>query len=286
MLLDTDIGSDIDDAVALSYLLRQPRCDLLGITTVTGDVQQRAAIAEVICRKAGRDDIPIHCGRREVLAFGPGQPNVPQYEAIARETHRLDRPENTAVEFLRQTIRSRPGEVTLLTIGPYGNIALLFALDPEVPYLCKNIVSMGGIFFDSARQEWNALVDPIATAIVYGAPRKTHTSVGLDVTEKCRMHAEDVRRRFVGEPLSTVARLAETWFKHAQDVTFHDPLAAALIFKPDLATYEQGEVQVALDVYSGHAGHTSFEPGKGPDRVAKTVDADGFFREYFSVFHA
>jgi inosine-uridine nucleoside N-ribohydrolase len=72
ILLDTDIGSDIDDAVALSYLLKQPRCELLGITTVTGDVAKRCACAEVICRSVGRGDVPIHAGTSNVLLTGPG----------------------------------------------------------------------------------------------------------------------------------------------------------------------------------------------------------------------
>src|SRR5579859_2258646 len=130
--LDTDIGSDIDDAVALAYLLKEPRCDLLGITTVTGDVQKRAALAEIVCAAAGRSDIPIHCGRREPLNGGPGQPLVPQYEAVSDRAHTRDWPENTAVEFMRGVIRSRPGEVVLLSIGPYSNLALLFGLDPEI----------------------------------------------------------------------------------------------------------------------------------------------------------
>src|SRR5439155_18276962 len=97
LVLDTDIGSDIDDAVALAYLLRQPRCELLGVTTVTGNVAQRAALCDVICRAAGRDDVPIHAGASDVLLFGPGQPKVPQYEAVAGRPHRSDFPTNTAV---------------------------------------------------------------------------------------------------------------------------------------------------------------------------------------------
>src|ERR1041385_9035266 len=126
VLLDTDIGSDIDDAVCLAYLLRQPRCELLGITTVTGGVVERAALCEVICRTAGREEIPVHAGASPVLLFGPGQPRVPQYEAIRDRAHRRDYEPGAAIEFLRRTIRARPGEVTLLAIGPFTNLALLF----------------------------------------------------------------------------------------------------------------------------------------------------------------
>src|SRR5579862_3167919 len=176
VLLDTDIGSDIDDALALAYLLKQPRCELLGVTTVTGDVQKRAALAEIVCQAAGRIEVPIHCGRRDTLAGGPGQPNVPQYETVKERPHRLDRAENSAFDFLRQTIRSRPGEVVLLSIGPFGNLATLFAVDPEIPRLTKGIVSMAGVFFAPGRREWNALCDPVATSIAYAANRPNHLS--------------------------------------------------------------------------------------------------------------
>ncbi|CAN5483724.1 nucleoside hydrolase [soil metagenome] len=276
ILLDTDPGSDIDDAVAMAYLLHQPRCELLGITTVTGDVQKRAALVEMICRAAGREDVPIHIGRRLPLLHGPGQPNVPHYEPVSDLPHRLDRRENTAVGFLRDTIRSRPGEITLLTIGPYSNIALLFALDPEIPFLVKGLVSMGGQFF-APGLEWNARCDPVATQMVYGTPRRDHLSVGLDVTLQCRLSAEEVHRRFVGEPLATVLRMTQSWFRHASDITFHDPLAAAAIFHPDLMETRTGTVTVDSE------GGTSFTEGDGPDRVAETVHRDAFFEEYFDV---
>jgi len=284
VLLDTDIGSDIDDAMALAYLLRQKRCELVGITTVTGDVQQRAALAEVVCHAAGRKNIPIHCGRRDVLVSGPGQPNVPQYAAIHNLPHRMDRPENSAVEYLRKTIRARPGEITLLSIGPFGNIALLFALDPEIPFLLKSFVSMAGVFFAGDHGEWNAVCDPTATSIVAHTPRKSHLWVGLDVTTKCTLEAQEVRKRFVGEPLRTVSTLAETWFMGTKTATFHDPLAAALIFHPELCEYESGQVKAPLVGAGGEkAGFTTIEPGPGPDQVAKIVSVEGFFDEFFSV---
>src|SRR3989442_8409985 len=196
VILDTDIGSDIDDAVALAYLLRQPRCELLGVTTVTGNVAQRAALCDVICREAGRDDVPIHAGAPEVLLFGPGQPQVPQYEAIAGRPHRTEFPSNTAVEFLRRMTREHPGQVTLLAIGPLTNVALLFATDPEAASLLKQLVLMCGVFTGGGDhgpgdRQWNALVDPVATAVVFPARPPRPPSVGLQGTTPCRAPAEE-----------------------------------------------------------------------------------------------
>lgn len=288
ILLDTDIGSDIDDAVALAYLLRQPRCELLGITTVTGDVAQRCACADVLCRAAGRPDVPIHAGREHPLLMGRGQPEVPQYEAIKNLPHRCEWPANTAVEFLRQTIRSRPGEITLLTIGPLGNIAALLAVDPEVGHLLKAIVSMAGIYFGKPdAREWNILLDPVAAAVVYNTPRAAHTSIGLDVTLQCAMEPAGVRQHFTDAILKTVADMARVWFEHAPTMVFHDPLAAVAIFDPAVCGYESGRVEVDIEGGPDKAGRSIFRPevgACGQDRVGRTVNAARFFAEYFSVF--
>ncbi len=174
LLLDTDIGSDIDDALALAYLLAQKRCRLLGITTVTGEPGKRAALASVLCRVAGRD-IPIHAGSPVPLLVGQRQPVAQQAEALARWTHQPSWPAATAVEFLRQEIRRHPGQVTMLCIGPLTNIGLLFTVDPEIPSLLKALVLMCGSFTPAGQKaravEWNAQVDPHAAAIVTG-PRR------------------------------------------------------------------------------------------------------------------
>ena len=88
ILLDTDIGSDIDDAVCLAYLLRQPRCELIGITTVSGRPRERAALADAVCRAAGRTDIPIHAGCSEGILRGTVQPECPQASILPRFAHR------------------------------------------------------------------------------------------------------------------------------------------------------------------------------------------------------
>jgi len=278
VLLDTDPGSDIDDAVALAYLLRQPRCDLLGVTTVSGDVAKRAAIIEIVCAAAGRTDIPIHAGRNLPLAQGPGQPFVPHYESVAHLPHRTDYAPNQAVDFLRTAIRQRPGEVVLLTIGPYSNVGTLFALDPEIPSLLHGLVSMGGRFLGGDYSEWNTTRDPVATAITYATPRPDHLSIGLDVTLQATMDADEVKARFTGPLLETVLKMAHKWFEHSGQIIFHDPLAAALIFEPQLCETTSGQVSIELPT-----GLTHFTPGEGPDRVAHSVDVPAFFDHYFAT---
>ena len=67
VILDTDIGTDIDDALALAYLLNQPRCELVGITTLTGQAEIRAQMVSAMLHAAGRTDIPIHIGAKDCI---------------------------------------------------------------------------------------------------------------------------------------------------------------------------------------------------------------------------
>ncbi len=288
VILDTDIGSDIDDAVCLAYLLAQPDCDLLGITTVTGEAVKRAQMASALCRLAGKRT-PIYPGAENPLLIAQKQPKAQQAVALARWKHDSHFPMNEAVDFLRRAIRKHPGEITLLAIGPLTNIGLLFALDPEIPRLLKQIVLMGGVFTegpDRGLLEWNAMLDPHATAIVYRAPVKVHRSIGLDVTLQVTMPADDVRARFAHKLLRPVLDFAEVWFKSADKITFHDPLAAATIFDPRICKFQRGAVTVELD-NPDQRGRTLWQPGapKGRHAVAVEVDPQRFFRHYFSVFH-
>ncbi|MBC8104137.1 MAG: nucleoside hydrolase [Cytophagales bacterium] len=291
ILFDTDLGSDIDDAVALAYLLKQPRCQLLGITTVTGDTTKRAAIAEITCRAGGREDIPIYAGLSGPILHGPGQPNVPQYDPVADLPHRQDYGSGAeAILFLRDTIRARPGEVVLLGVGPMTNLAALFTLDPEIPALLKSLVLMCGVYTGAAghgpgAREWNALVDPVATRIVYDAAPGKLIGVGLDVTAKCKLSAEECRRRFAeaGGALGVAGKMAEVWFQKSPFMTFHDPLAAAWIFEPSLCETVVGRAEVHLEE-DRFSGLTAWTPkAEGPHRIAANVNPDAFFAHYFDV---
>lgn len=292
ILLDTDIGSDIDDAVALAYLLRQPRCRLMGITTVTGEPERRASLASAICRAAGREDVPIHVGVGPPFLIAPHQPKATQAEALSEQwPHALYTAENTAVTFLRDTIRAHPGEITLLAVGPLTNIALLFMLYPDIPALLNRLVMMGGVYLchgdEGSTAEWNILCDPHAAARVFKEPVPELTAVGLDVTLQCRLPADVCRERFAkaGGPLAPTAAMAEVWFKHSPVITFHDPLAAALIFQPDLCKTKA--VQIEVDLHSLLAPSQTLmrrgETSRPPHQIATEVNVEAFFAHYFEV---
>jgi inosine-uridine nucleoside N-ribohydrolase len=287
VLLDTDIGSDIDDAVCLAYLLSQPDCELLGITTVSGEATTRAMLASALCRVAGRQ-IPILPGVEEPLLIPQLQPDVPQAAALERWPH--DRgasfPRGQAVEFLRRTIQTHPGEIILLAIGPLTNIALLFRVDAAIPSLLRGLVLVCGAFVGRPKAEpaaWNARLDPHAAAIAYRASVPTHRSIGLDVTERVTMPADEVRRRCRSRILRTVLDFADAGPR--EDVlTFHDPLAAATIFNDRICALHDGTVEVDLS-REDNLGTTIWMPGApgAPHQVAQDVDVDRFFEHYFAV---
>ena len=172
VLFDTDIGTDIDDAVCLAYLLAQPACELLGITTVSGEATRRAMLASALCQAAGKD-VPIYPGAEEPLLTAQRQPQAQQAAALSDWPHRSTFPHGSAVEFLRQTVRANPGEVTLLAVGPLTNVGLLFRIDPEIPRLLKRLVLMCGQFFGRSpgRGRWNGT--PIAI------PMRQQLSMGV-----------------------------------------------------------------------------------------------------------
>jgi len=286
ILLDTDIGTDVDDAVALAYLLCHPDCELLGITTVTGESEKRASLASVICQAAGKE-IPIYPGAEHPMRGEQRQPIAQQAAALPRWPHQTDFPLNQAIDFLANTIRAYPGEVTLLTIGPLTNAGLLFSTYPDVAQLLAGLVMMGGNFDESGpeggRAEWNVAGDPLASEVTYKAPVRLHRSLGLNVTQKLMMSAEEVREKFTAPLLRPVMDMAEIWFAGFYPfITFHDPLAAAVIFEPDLCAYQDGRVTIDK---TEKPGRTLWQRGGSASlhQVAIAVDVERYFQHFFSV---
>lgn len=291
LIYDTDIGSDIDDVLALAYLLAQPECELLGVTTVTGEADRRAMMVSALCKIAGKS-IPIYPGVERPLLAPTRQPHSPQADALDKWSHDTTFPRAEAIEFMRQTIRAHPGEVTLLGTGPMTNIALLFTLDPDIPALLKKLVLMCGLFDrqqtstqPANEPEWNALNDPHAAEIVYRAPVALHQSVGLDVTTRVTMPVPEFRARCTAPLLQPILDFAAIWSSNYDTITFHDPLAAACIFNPAICTFTPGTVSVEL-ADKDLAGETHWNPADPHPRnqVAFSVEPTLFFQEYFHVF--
>ncbi len=288
VLLDTDIGSDIDDAVCLAYLLANPKCELLGITTVSGQPVERARLASALCRVAGKD-IPVFPGLGAPLSGPQRQPVAEQAAVLIRWPHQRDFAADRAVDFMADTVRAHAGQVTLLSIGPMTNIARLFQAHTDVPGKLKAYIAMGGNFAPpqpgKRAEEWNVYCDPQGGAAVYTAKVASHTSFGVDVTMQVRMSMADVRIRFARHGLlRPVLDMAEVWFTRPQNVVFHDPLAAVALFDPEVCNYQRGKVSVETK-RSGAMGVTTWSQGaNGPHKVAVSVDAPRFFRGYFSVF--
>jgi inosine-uridine nucleoside N-ribohydrolase len=286
VILDTDIGSDIDDAFALAYLLSEPNCELLGITTVTGDALLRARMASAMCYVGGKPGIPIYPGNDNPLIVAQKQIHAPQAAALSEWEHQKDFPRGEAIEFLRKTIRANPGEITLLAIGPMTNIGLLFSVDPEIPHLLKELVLMCGVFTYNIKSvvtllEWNARGDPHASTIMYRSPVKNIRSFGLDVTMQAQMPVDEARKKMTAKILVPVKDFLTAW--EMDRVFFHDPLAAVGIFHRDVCSYKRGNVNIEIES-SKLMGLTTFNADeKGNNEVAFEVNSAEFFRLYFDV---
>ena len=286
ILLDTDLGTDIDDALCLSYLLKNPQCQLMGITTVSGEADKRAMLCSVIANHLNRN-VPIYVGASRPLLGENHQPTAQQARQIGQWPYQEKFPSCHGVNFLKQVIEENPGEITLLAIGPLTNLGLLFSMYPHIPGLLKRLVLMCGRFYQKGTPEWNAFCDPYAAAIVYSAPDiKEFYSIGLDVTTQVVLQKEIAQKQFAStHALRPVKDFVKVWFDMADSVTFHDPLAAAVLFQNNLCSYEQGNVEIEL-MDAENLGKTIFTPAKnGRHLVAKTVDSTLFFQHYFAVLN-
>ncbi len=138
VIIDTDIGDDIDDAFAVGLALSSPELKILGITSAWGDTALRARLLDRLLCETGRSDIPVAVG---IEKHAPGQGAFSQAKWAEREPAR---PHPDAVDFLLEQIRQHPGEITLIAIGPETNLGAALTRDPEMFKKLKRIVLMGG----------------------------------------------------------------------------------------------------------------------------------------------
>lgn len=289
ILLDTDIGGDIDDAVCLAYLLRERKCDLLGITTVCGEPETRAAVADAICKAAGRR-VPIVAGLDTTLQPVPAYPTPDGAAALKSRAHDVFQ-KGDAPEFLYQTIRANPNEVTLLAVGNMTNVASMLREHPDGPSLLKGLFVMNGYFgaerLPAPYWNWNSWADPLASKIVFAAPVAVHRAFPLDVTDGLTMEAKRASEflRAYSELLKAVFAFGSAWLESSNQLTLHDPLAAVSVFYPDICRFERGFVDVETEKAEDMGG-TRFTPSPaGNVELARTVDRERFYRILSSVLN-
>ena len=255
LILDTDIGTDVDDCLALAVILASPEIELLGVTCVYGDVRLRARMVLKLLQLAGRTDVPVMLGAEQTLLgvreiYWPGHEGVGLLEdgdaALAPD------PEH-AVDYLVRTIMARPGELHLLAIGPLTNVALAFRREPRLAQAVRHLTIMGGAMRGTDKlglpfAEHNIVCDPEAAHVVFasGAPI---TLVPLDLTTRVSIRPDDVAKiKAVGTPFhDAVARQVELYprFVEAGSTYLHDPLAAAVVVRPRLI--ETAPLHVAVE---------------------------------------
>ncbi|MEO6235536.1 MAG: nucleoside hydrolase [Vicinamibacterales bacterium] len=231
ILLDTDIGTDIDDAWALGYALKSPSFDLLGVTVSDADTPKRARLACKMLQRLGRTNVPVAVGR-QTPAVPPARID---YQFTWAEDFEAYRPiAIPAADFLADTIRRNPHAVTLIAIGPLQNVGDLVRLHPDVVHLVKRVVLMSGsigpnAWSSMAVPEWNVkLAIPEAQA-VYAADWPL-TVVPLDSTSYLQLQdSERETLRKTGTPLvMALEALLRLWSDRPdRRMTLHDQAALA-----------------------------------------------------------
>ncbi len=283
--LDTDLGTDVDDALALAYAIRHPDIELVGISTVFGDVELRTEMVQVLLDKAGIKGLPVCTGlgkplspaRKGVMFGHEGDGLLPDAAPTLRVTE--DPEGSSRIERMAEAIRlTRPDVV--VAIGPMTNLGALTELGVSWPRLAI----MGGKVADAtlpgmspAIEEWNWWCDPRAVQLVLEASHPVPPRiVPAEVTFRTALADGDVERLATGDPFDdALSKLSERWldaqrefFKTNQPrVALHDPLTLATLVQEDLCEFAPRDI--AMD----DEGRTTEGAGTAVE-VAVDVDVE------------
>jgi inosine-uridine nucleoside N-ribohydrolase len=277
IIIDTDIGDDIDDAFALALAVKSPELQVLGVTTGLGDTEARARITDRFLGEIGRADIPVLAGvatatknQMPQRRYGDGGPFVKNSHA-------------NAVDFLLEQIRKYPGEITLIAIGPLMNVGGAIDKDAATFRKLKRVVLMGG----SVRRgygelgytahvppmpEWNILNDVASAQKLFASGVPVYV-MPLDSTQ---LKMDEVKRAWLfsqGTPVTDqLAILYHLWGQETP--TLFDPMTLAYAVKPELCPVTGMHLRV------DEKGSTIEEPGPVNAQVCLDSNSEDFFRFY------
>lgn len=251
VIIDTDIGDDIDDAFALALALRSPELRILGVTTTFGDTEMRARLLDRYLAAVGRGDIPV--------AAGPATKNDNVFTQAAYARQSAEKKHADGADFILNQIRQHPGEITLIAIGPLFTVQAAIERDPETFRRLKRVVLMGGSIYrgygdDSngkhkpQEPEWNIDRDPAGARALLAAGVPVFM-MPLDSTQ-VHLEAKERERIFAhGSPVTDqVTLLYHQWMGgsewHTATPTLFDPVAVTYSFRPDLCPAKPMHIDV------------------------------------------
>lgn len=280
IILDTDIGGDIDDAWALGFVLNYAGFDPVGVTICDGNTPARANIACKLLHVTGHTNIPVAVGRKTRDDFSPQFSWAEDFTALKP----IAQP---AADFIVEKARKYPGEITLIAIGPLQNVADALRKEPGLGKSLKRAVFMSGCVYHPAGQtnpvpEWNVVAATKDAQLVYGAGLPL-TIVPLDSTTLVQLKTDErerVRKR--DSPLtSSLECLYRLWLESPDSrMTLHDQLAVAETATPG-AFFGQRPV---LHIYVDDRGFTRIDEQKGkPVTVCLQPRRDAFMDYYVGV---
>ncbi|MGZ3587783.1 MAG: nucleoside hydrolase [Candidatus Limnocylindrales bacterium] len=320
VILDVDTG--IDDSLAILYACASPAVELVAATCVAGNVAARqvAENTRAVLELAGRPDVEVALGRETplvrplMIAPETHGPRGLGYAELARASQPLS--ERHAADLIVAEARRRPGQVTLVAVGPQTNVAMAVLREPELPALLRRLVFMGGAYRVAGNTapttEWNIAVDPDAARVVlaaFGAPEVQAAreaaglparplALGLDVTERAKLTPGHLERlyaragatpdtndvlRFVADALRFYMEF-HSRFDGFYGAFIHDPLAVAAALEPSLVRIEAVTVEVELEgaLTTGETVTDWRRRWGRPANLDVAVEADvaGFFERF------
>jgi inosine-uridine nucleoside N-ribohydrolase len=215
VIIDTDIGDDIDDAFALAVALQDPRLEVIGVTTAWGDTRTRTLLVRRLLATLGRHDV--------IVAQGPATQDAAPFTQRKWALGATDTsPAPDAIEFIREQAHKRPGQITLIALAPLSNIEALHRRDPGALQQLKQVVMMGGSIYAGYNQggavpvtepsaEYNVAADPAGLVVLL----QSRVPVKLFPLDSTQIKFDEVRRERLfayGSPASdALALLYHQW---------------------------------------------------------------------------
>ena len=293
ILFDTDLGTDVDDAIALAFLARDPRCDLLGVTTVNGNVRRRAALAQGLLDLTGRGDVPVGLGAADPL----GEPSSTMPVGVIAREPRGQVPDDapSAEDVIVEALRSATAPVHVCGVGAFTNVATVLTAHPELHDAVAGVHLMGGCLGPyglvpggptfSAIPDFNLNGDPLAAAVCLGLPLPLRL-VPMDVTNVLVLGDDDrAAIAAAGDLGAALDEQMEGWVgflrSRSEDpdvacVRLHDPLAVVGVVAPEVET--RATVGLSVRGTPGKALLVESPTGR-PTSVVRTADAAALVRE-------